>query len=188
MKDFPMDCLIGNITSIVRKNKTEYEVIVIVDKFYGDNSLYGKVKGDYISFLLKDSEMISFKNILTNILNYYLKEFNPEPELNFEPNHENMEISNFCRMKLISEGVVFHSNGDIGNKIFKDYGDSKFAGFVFINLNLFKGLGESVFNKILMTSELKKDLVSQNTFNFLIPVGNLKKNFDLIKYALNVSL
>lgn len=185
MQDFPMDCLIGKVCSVVKLKKT-YQVILQIGSFYGDFSLYGKSNGKYVSMNLDGNELGKFKDFIYKNHDYYEKEFDFESEIEFGMDDQDSELTQFSKMKIVTEGIVVGVKGNIGNEIFKDYGIAKFAGFIFMNKHLFNGLKSVSFNNILMTSELKENLITQNSFNFLIPVGNLKSSLRIITKALIV--
>lgn len=179
MQDFPMDCLVGKVCSVVKLKKT-YQIILLIDSFYGDFSLYGKPNSKYVSMTLDSHELNKFKEFVHKNHDYYVKEFDLEDEIEFELDEHNPELTQFSKMKIVTEGIVVGVKGQIGIEIFQDYGITKFAGFIFINKYLYNGLRSVSFNNILMTSQLKENLITQNSFNFLIPVGNLKTSLRIL--------
>lgn len=184
--EFPVDCLVGEIVSIRKKSSNRNEIVFHVDNVYGNSSVYGQNNSNFVSCVLKNEEVKFFHKVLNNVFNYYLSEFDPEQEVSLYNKDQNDDLAYFNDLKLIKDGIVVKIDGEIGNKIFDKYGTLKFAGFVFMNHFLHDSFDDEKFNKINMDVNVKETLISQNIFNFLIPVGNLKKNSLLLKNAVNV--
>jgi len=186
MFDFPVDCLVGEIVSVDHKKNDVNEVIFHIDNYYGDHSIYGKSESSFISGIFKNSEIKFFYKILNNVYQYYIREFDPELEVSFYKEDANNLLTYFNELKLVKDGIVFEIGGTIGQNIFESYGKAKFAGFVFMNFNLHKCMESKTFNNINMDCAIKQNIASQNIFNLLIPIGNLKRSSLILKNATNI--
>lgn len=186
MLDFEVDCLIGEIVSIDQIKKNQHEIIFHIDRSYGNHSVFGKSESNFVCANFKNSELKFFHKIVNNVYQYYISEFDPMPETVLYNLDKNNLLSSFKELKLISDGIVFEIEGAKGKSIFQDYGSVKFAGFVFMNYALVNSMENTEFNQINMNSFIKEKLVTQNIFNFLIPVGNLKKSLTLLRDAANI--
>jgi hypothetical protein len=190
MLEFPVDCFVGEIYSIRKICSKTFEVMLLLANNYGNNSQY-TISSENLSLAratLKISEITLLIKVLNNLYKYYENEFDFQPETNLVEKITNDQFfSEFQDIKLIKDGINVESDGEVGKAIHSHYGDIKFAGLIFMNSSFYKCIESSTFNKINMCKKIRNSLGSQNTFNLLIPVGNLHKNLKIMNTAINIS-
>jgi len=190
MLEFPVDCFVGEIFSLKRICSKTFEIILLLTNNYGNNSQY-TISSENVSLAratLKNSEIALLTQVVANLYNYYENEFDYQPETNLSENVINFHsFCEFQEIKLIKDGISVESDGEVGKAISSHYGDTKFAGLIFMNSNFYKCIESTTFNKVHICRNTRNSLGSQNTFNLLIPVGNLKKNINIMQKAINIS-
>lgn len=190
MLEFPVDCFVGEIFSLKKICSKTFEIMLLLANNYGNNSQY-TISSENVSLAratLKNSEITLLAQIVRNLYKYYENEFDFQSETNLSEKVSN--FNSFCEfqeIKLIKDGISVESDGEVGKAISSDYGDTKFAGLIFMNSSFYKCIESKTFNKVNICTNTRNSLGSQNTFNLLIPVGNLKKNIKIMQKAINIS-
>jgi hypothetical protein len=192
MLTFPIDCFLGEVFSVHKIGQNHFEVSFLISNSFGDNSIYSANCGENLTLakaIFKTIDIHCFYFVMEKLYNYYQNEFNFQDEIDIVNScKEDVTVVNFKNVKLIHDGISIETDGEIANKINQIYGDIKFAGFVFMNESFYKCIDDKNFNKINLSQETRNIIGSENTFNLLVPVGNLKKCLKLTKKAVNISL